>query len=43
MDSRPETLVDFHTHSHFSDGVLSPERLVARARDVMAAGGHEPT
>ena len=26
-----ETLVDFHTHSHFSDGVLSPAQLVERA------------
>jgi predicted metal-dependent phosphoesterase TrpH len=26
-----ETLVDFHTHSHFSDGVLAPAQLVERA------------
>jgi predicted metal-dependent phosphoesterase TrpH len=32
MDASPETLVDFHTHSHHSDGVLSPAELVARAR-----------
>src|SRR5262245_7819944 len=32
MDSSPEPLVDFHTHSHFSDGVLSPAALVERAR-----------
>src|SRR5687768_9024431 len=31
MDGRSETLVDFHTHSHCSDGVLSPADLVARA------------
>jgi 3',5'-nucleoside bisphosphate phosphatase len=31
MDSSPEPLVDFHTHSHYSDGVLSPAELVARA------------
>ena len=47
MDSRPETLVDFHTHSHFSDGVLSPERLVARARErgvnVLSLTDHDTT
>ncbi|MES1167274.1 MAG: PHP domain-containing protein [Pseudomonadota bacterium] len=32
MDASTETLVDFHTHSHFSDGVLSPAALVERAR-----------
>src|SRR4051812_28789812 len=31
MDARAEPLVDFHTHSHYSDGVLSPAALVARA------------
>jgi predicted metal-dependent phosphoesterase TrpH len=31
MDASTETLVDFHTHSHFSDGVLAPAALVARA------------
>ena len=31
MGSAPELLVDFHTHSHCSDGVLSPTALVARA------------
>jgi len=32
MDASTETLVDFHTHSHFSDGVLAPAALVERAR-----------
>jgi len=32
MDSTPEPLVDFHTHSHYSDGVLAPAALVERAR-----------
>jgi hypothetical protein len=32
MDASPEPLVDFHTHSHYSDGVLSPAALVERAR-----------
>ncbi|HTU67828.1 MAG TPA: PHP domain-containing protein [Steroidobacteraceae bacterium] len=32
MDANPERLVDFHTHSHYSDGVLSPAALVERAR-----------
>jgi len=32
MDSSAEPLVDFHTHSHYSDGVLSPAALVERAR-----------
>jgi predicted metal-dependent phosphoesterase TrpH len=32
MDSSAEPLVDFHTHSHFSDGVLAPAALVGRAR-----------
>src|SRR5436190_14923053 len=32
MDDSTETLVDFHTHSHYSDGVLSPAALVERAR-----------
>jgi len=31
MDASTETLVDFHTHSHFSDGVLAPAALVQRA------------
>ena len=31
MDAGTETLVDFHTHSHFSDGVLAPAELVERA------------
>jgi predicted metal-dependent phosphoesterase TrpH len=32
MDASAELLVDFHTHSHYSDGVLSPAALVERAR-----------
>ncbi len=32
MDGSSESLVDFHTHSHFSDGVLSPRARVERAR-----------
>jgi len=32
MDTTPEPLVDFHTHSHYSDGVLAPAALVERAR-----------
>jgi 3',5'-nucleoside bisphosphate phosphatase len=32
MDASTETLVDFHTHSHYSDGVLAPAALVERAR-----------
>src|SRR5689334_5780519 len=32
MDTSAEPLVDFHTHSHYSDGVLSPAALVERAR-----------
>ena len=32
MDAPAEILVDFHTHSHYSDGVLAPAELVARAR-----------
>ena len=32
MNSTPEPLVDFHTHSHYSDGVLAPAALVERAR-----------
>src|SRR6187551_2868866 len=31
MDASTEPLVDFHTHSHYSDGVLSPAALVGRA------------
>src|SRR5262245_27300152 len=42
-----ETLVDFHTHSHFSDGVLSPAQLVARAQErgvsVLALTDHDTT
>ena len=32
MDDIREPLVDFHTHSHFSDGVLAPAALVEKAR-----------
>jgi len=32
MDANPADLVDFHTHSHCSDGVLAPAELVLRAR-----------
>lgn len=39
--------VDFHTHSHHSDGVLSPAELVARARDrgvgMLALTDHDTT
>lgn len=42
-----ETLVDFHTHSHFSDGVLAPAQLVARARErgvsLLALTDHDTT
>jgi predicted metal-dependent phosphoesterase TrpH len=42
-----ETLVDFHTHSHFSDGVLAPDELVARASErkvsVLALTDHDTT
>src|SRR5689334_6427805 len=47
MDASTETLVDFHTHSHFSDGVLTPAALVerARARNVgtLALTDHDTT
>jgi predicted metal-dependent phosphoesterase TrpH len=47
MDSLPEPLVDFHTHSHFSDGVLSPAALVERARSrgvgTLALTDHDTT
>jgi len=33
IDDTAAIRVDFHTHSHFSDGVLSPTALVARAAD----------
>ena len=43
----PETLVDFHTHSHFSDGVLAPAALVERARNAsvgtLALTDHDTT
>ncbi|HEV8442884.1 MAG TPA: PHP domain-containing protein [Steroidobacteraceae bacterium] len=32
MEANPAHLVDFHTHSHCSDGVLAPTELVQRAR-----------
>jgi 3',5'-nucleoside bisphosphate phosphatase len=47
MDSLPEPLVDFHTHSHFSDGVLSPAALVERAKSrgvgTLALTDHDTT
>jgi predicted metal-dependent phosphoesterase TrpH len=47
MDASTETLVDFHTHSHFSDGVLAPAALVERAltRNVgtLALTDHDTT
>jgi len=42
-----EPLVDFHTHSHFSDGVLPPGAIVDRARargvDTLALTDHDTT
>jgi predicted metal-dependent phosphoesterase TrpH len=47
MDTGTEPLVDFHTHSHFSDGVLAPAPLVARARargvGTLALTDHDTT
>jgi predicted metal-dependent phosphoesterase TrpH len=47
MDASSETLVDFHTHSHFSDGVLSPTALVERAAKrrvgMLALTDHDTT
>jgi predicted metal-dependent phosphoesterase TrpH len=47
MDSISEPLVDFHTHSHFSDGVLSPAALVERAKSrnvgTLALTDHDTT
>jgi predicted metal-dependent phosphoesterase TrpH len=47
MDSSPEPLVDFHTHSHYSDGVLTPAALVERARvrnvGTLALTDHDTT
>jgi predicted metal-dependent phosphoesterase TrpH len=47
MDAGSETLVDFHTHSHFSDGVLAPGELVERARargvSTLALTDHDTT
>jgi predicted metal-dependent phosphoesterase TrpH len=47
MDASTETLVDFHTHSHFSDGVLAPAALVERARHrnvgTLALTDHDTT
>ena len=47
MDASPETLVDFHTHSHYSDGVLAPAALVERARTrkvgTLALTDHDTT
>ncbi len=45
MDVSFETIVDFHTHSHCSDGVLAPAALVARARErrvsILALTDHD--
>jgi len=47
MTQTTEPLVDLHTHSHFSDGVLSPAELVQRAhaRNVgtLALTDHDTT
>lgn len=47
MDASAEPLVDFHTHSDYSDGVLSPEALVERARTrrvgTLALTDHDTT
>lgn len=47
MDFSDEPLVDFHTHSHCSDGVLTPGELVARARarkvGTLALTDHDTT
>jgi len=47
MDASAELRVDFHTHSHFSDGVLSPAELVERARGrnvgTLALTDHDTT
>src|SRR6187455_1805021 len=47
MDSAPEPLVDFHAHSHYSDGVLAPAALVERARTrnvgTLALTDHDTT
>lgn len=47
MDAGSETLVDFHTHSHYSDGVLAPAALVERARTrrvaTLALTDHDTT
>jgi predicted metal-dependent phosphoesterase TrpH len=47
MTDNSEPLVDFHTHSHHSDGVLSPAALVERARSrrvgTLALTDHDTT
>ena len=47
MNPNAELLVDLHTHSHFSDGVLSPAALVARAQGrgvgLLALTDHDTT
>src|SRR5947208_2856572 len=47
MDDQREPLVDFHTHSHFSDGVLAPAALVERAHargvTTLALTDHDTT
>ena len=45
MNTPAESLVDFHTHSHYSDGVLAPAELVERARQrnvgILALTDHD--
>jgi len=47
MEANAATLVDFHTHSHFSDGVLAQAQLVERARargvGTLALTDHDTT
>jgi len=47
MDTAAETLVDFHTHSRYSDGVLTPAALVERAHSrrvgTLALTDHDTT
>jgi 3',5'-nucleoside bisphosphate phosphatase len=47
MDASDESLVDFHTHSDCSDGVLPPAQLVERARargvGTLALTDHDTT
>lgn len=47
LENRPEYCIDLHSHSYYSDGVLSPTMLVRRARengvDVLALTDHDST